>query len=139
MHKLAPIVLALALTGCAGCAAFGQLAKMAGSQWLGTVLDLAEASSERYFERHPNQRAHEVATAHLDVLRAQAAYDRAVRDGAGSTAEKAALVAAYRAYLERLTEFGVGEALAPAGGAEGDGPIPEPVALPSADEVEARL
>jgi hypothetical protein len=123
-----------------GCAAFGQLARAAGgSQWLGTVVEYAAAGAEQYFARHPNQRAQEVAAAGLEVLRAKAAYDEALVSERDPKPEKAALLEAWAAYLALLAELGVLDARVPDGGAQGEGPPPEPLQLPSADQVAARL
>jgi hypothetical protein len=117
-RELLYIIITIVLLG--GCSLLSQLA---GSQWLSSALDLASAGSRAYFDRHPSQeRQQAIADAYLEVLRAQAAYD-----GDRSPEHKAAVVEAYRAYLELLTEYGIRSAQGPVGGAEGNAPLPQPL------------
>jgi predicted dinucleotide-binding enzyme len=138
------VLLALMLTGCAGV--LEALAKAGqGAQWIGTVVDVAEAGADAYFDRHPNLEASRRVEA--AVRRARSAL--AALDAALATADAVeredvaqAKLEAVRAYAELrglLAELGVLTATPPAGGAEGDAPAPEPVELPLPEAIKAAL
>lgn len=116
-----------------------------GAQWLGTVIDVARGGADAFSARHPNrERDAAIARAERGARSALAAYEgllaagRAV-DNDDVVAARAALVTAYGALRALLDEAGVLDARSPAGGAETESPAPEPVSLPSVDEVAARL
>ena len=137
-HLITLILICLTLPG---CAAFSQLAKgVAGSNWLGAILDVASAGADAYFARHPSQREAEVIAAGLDVARANAAYAEAIAKGRDGVPEKAAVLKAYAEYRERLSLNRVLSGLPPDGGAEGDSAVPVlPLELPTPDEVASSL
>lgn len=135
---------ALMLTGCAGL--LEALAKSGqAAQWVGTVVDVAEAGADAYFARHPNLEA----SRRVDVAVRRARSALAALDAALATAEAVddqgvarAKVEALRTYSELrglLAELGVLTATPPAGGAEGNAPEPEPVELPLPEEIKAAL
>lgn len=142
--RLAALVLALCLAGCSG---FLQALTAAsqGAQWLGDIVEVADAGADAYFARHPSlERERTVDAAVLRSRRAVAALDAALA-GARSLDSgdvSAARVEALRAYYElriMLDEFGVLGAVPPPGGAESDAPPPAPLDLPMAAEVATRL
>lgn len=141
---------ALALTAavaCPGCAALGAAlpALALGAQWLGTVLDIAQAGATAYHARHPNQSQQDRATAALTAARdALAALEQALLDSRDPEAYpvRDARLEALRRYGELralLRDAGVLDARPPAGGAEADAPLPAPLALPTVDDLAARL
>jgi len=138
------VLLALFLAGCSG--AFELLAKVSqGAQWLGTVVDVAEAGAGTYFDRHPNQDAQKsVADAMRKVRRALGALDAALAtaeaaDDQDVTRAKREALRAYAELRSLLSDLGVLSATPPAGGAETTSPKPEPFDLPSSDEIGAVL
>lgn len=143
----APVLLllgVLTLSGCAGV--FEALSKAAqGAQWIGTVLDVAEAGADAYFARHPNLEAtRRVQAAARGARSALAALDAAVATANAAESEDIAQAKreALRAYAELrglLAEFGVLTATPPAGGAEAEAPKPEPFELPLPEEIGAAL
>ncbi len=117
MKHLLAITLALSLTGCA------LLSQLAGSRLLSTALDLASAGSQAYFDKHPSlERQQAIRALYLAVRRAHAAHAKEP-----SPETQAAVDDAYLAYYELLGEYGILSAQGPIGGAEGDGPPPEPL------------
>lgn len=137
-------VLVLGLGGCPGfLAALAHVTQ--GVQWLGAVLDAADAGQQAFFARHPNG---ESETLVRDLLRraklaeatlaGAAAAAKSAGDGDLETARTEALEA-YAKLRAVLDELGVLDARSPPGGAETDAPKPEPVELPTADEVRVRL
>lgn len=138
------VFLALMLTGCAGVLeALAQAGQ--GSQWIGTVVDVAEAGADAYFARHPNLEAsRRVETAVRRARSALAALDAALAtaDAVDDQDVAQAKVEALRAYTELrglLAELGVLTATPPAGGAEADAPEPEPFELPLPEQIKAAL
>lgn len=118
------------------------LAKAAqGAQYLGTVIDVADAGADAYFARHPNldaerrvEAAMRRAHAALTALNRSLATAEAVADEDVTRARSEAL-SAYGALRDLLAELGVLTATPPAGGAETDAPEPEPLELPMPSEV----
>lgn len=138
---------ALVVLTLAGCASVlpALIAASQGAQWLGTVLDVAEAGADAFLARHPHQATEEQidhavrkARAALSALDAALAVAEAVGDEDVARARHEAVVA-YGELRKLLDELGVLSGRAPAGGAETDAPLPEPVELPSAELIEARL
>lgn len=134
----------VSLSGCAGM--LPAIAKLAqGSQYLGTVIDVATAGAETYFARHPNLEAERRVEA--SVTRARSAL--AALDAALATVEavdsqnlKQARTEALKAYTELralLTDLGVLTATPPAGGVETDAPEPVPIALPTPEMIAGVL
>lgn len=136
---IAMLVAVLLLSGCP--ALLSALAVVAqASQYVGSLVSVADAGQEAYFARHPNQEAQERVSKALRV----AHQALAVLDGMTATATDASakdlalakrdVVAAYADLLVLLTELGVIDAKA-GGGAETTAPKPDPVLLPPADRV----
>jgi len=142
-HLLAA-VLALGLLGCAQLLPL--LAQAAqGAQWIASVVDVAEGGAEAYFARHPSQGAHDTVRASvrrsraaIAALNAAAAAGDAADAGELGRARDSALDA-YRELYATLEGLGVIDAVPPPGGAETEAPVPEPLDLPSADQVAAHL
>ena len=137
------VVLAATLSGCSGCASLlPALAKVSrGSQYLGTVIDVADAGADAYFARHPsldNERKVDAAVraAHgaLAALNGALAAAEAASDEDVVTARVEALKA-YASLRTLLADLGVLTATPPDGGAETDAPMPEPFTLPEAGAV----
>jgi len=140
---------AAALTGAlllAGCAQLGPVLAAAaqGAQYLGTVLDVAEAGADAYLARHPHQSTEEVlddaeryARQALATYNAMLTMGEAVDQGELEQARLAA-VDAYDELYSLLDTLGVLRARAPDGGAETSAPLPQPLQLPPPNEVEAR-
>jgi hypothetical protein len=145
--RIPPVLLLLGvftLSGCAGV--LDALVKTAqGAQWIGTVVDVAEAGAEAYFDRHPNlEDSRRVEAATRRTRSALAALDAllAVADAAGEGDVERAKQEALKAYAELrslLAELGVLSATPPAGGAESDAPEPLPFELPTPEEIGAAL
>lgn len=145
--RIRSILILAVLLLTAGCAALPQiLAGVAqGSQYLGSLLDVAESGSDAYFARHPSlERESKVAQAIRRARLAQAALDASVAaaasadDGNMSKARSDALEA-YKALRDLLDELGVTSATPPPGGAETEAPPPEPFELPPPDDVGRHL
>ena len=141
------ILLGGLLGGCAPALAAlqGLVRSTQGSQWLGSVLDVAETGAAAYFDRHPSiERQQDVAQAIRVARQAQEALDRvlaavdAVESGDAEKARSEALTA-YASLRALLAELGVLTATPPPGGAEGNAPSPVPLLLPTVAEVDARL
>jgi len=134
---------ALALAALLLVASCLPLARVAASaSWLGSVIDAAESAAAVYLARHPSAEVEQslavaVKRARLGVL----ALKSAALAGSENDAAKARAEAleAYRALRELLVEAHVLDAAPAIGGAETSAPMPEPVELPSGDEVAARL
>ncbi len=136
--------LLVALSGCAALpsilAGIGQ-----GAQWLGSLVDVAEAGSDAYFARHPSQaRAEQVDQRVRQAKMAVAALNQALAAAQAAESKdvqtaKQEAVTAYERLRELLDELGVLGAVAPPGGAETDAPAPEPLELPSAEDVASLL
>jgi hypothetical protein len=123
--------------------AFGKVAQ--GSQYLGTLIDVADTGSKLYFDRHPNLQAEREVRQRLQQARlAQQALDASLAaaqgaaDGDVQTARTEAL-RAYTALRELLQSLGIPQAIPPAGGAETDAPEPRPFDMPPPEAVEAAL
>ena len=130
----------LVLPGCAGVMRALQTAEQA-AQWLGSVVDVAEAGSQAYFARHPNQQRQDDVAFAIDrtrksllALNAALATAEAVDDGDVQTARLAALEA-YAALYDMLDNYGLRTARPPAGGAETDAPPPEPIDIPAPEHL----
>lgn len=143
MRSAALLALVLTLTGCSGAlAALRGVSE--GAQWVGTLVDVAESGSDAYFRRHPSlEREARVDAAVRRARASLAALERllALGDAAAReedvTAARSEALAAYGELRSLLAELGVLTATPPAGGAETSAPEPEPLALPSAAQVEA--
>lgn len=144
MKKIAFLSLVFLL----GCPAFwALLPKIAqGAQWVGTVLDVAEAGSQAYLARHPNQATEaQVVAALRNAKNALAAFNAAI--AAAESADDQNLVQTRQRALEAyeqlrilLEGFGITDATPPLGGAESsDAPLPEPFQMPSAYEIDQRM
>lgn len=145
MKRATVVVVAMLQIAPAGCA--GLLAALApiaqGAQALGSILDVAEAGSDAYLDRHPNREAElQVGAAlrrsrlALAALNAAAAAAKSADDEDLGAARKNA-TEAYARLRELLYDLGIPQALPPLGGAESsDAPEPEPFVLPAAAEVE---
>jgi len=136
------VLLALSSAGCASLLpALAQAAQ--GAQWIGTVLDVADAGSGAYFARHPNIESERrvgaaLRTSHgaLAALNAALASAEAASDEDVLKARSDAL-AAYTELHALLSDLGVLTATPPEGGAETDAPTPEPLDLPNPEQVGA--
>lgn len=138
------VLCVLPLSGCAGV--LPALAKAAqGAQWLGSIVEVADAGASAYFARHPSlEREQRVNAAVKRARLALAALDAALATADAAANEDAArakqeALAAYADLRALLVEFGVLSATPPAGGAEADAPEPEPFALPMPAEVSETL
>ena len=123
-----------------GCLPLAKVA--AAASWLGSVLDAAEAASVVYHQRHPSmQREQEFAVALKRARLAVVAMKGAALAGSESDAVAARKEAleAYRALRELLADGHVLDAAPATGGSETSAPMPEPVTLPTVDEVAAKL
>ncbi len=150
MTKLifATIIALALLTACCAPAlqALEAVSRIAqGSQWLSSVLDVAETGAKAYFDRHPNRDKEIAVEAALRrARRAMAALDsvlssaRALDARDGERARNEAL-AAYAELRELLSDFGVLGAVPPEGGAETEAPVPVPLRLPTDAEVATKL
>lgn len=137
MRLVLVALLAVALVGCQWLPAAA-----AGVAWLGQVLDLAQAGSRAYLERHPSQDAEaRVDAAILRARRAAASLGAAVAASDQGRAAKARLeaVAAYSELVALLDGLGVLDGRSPVGGAETDAPRPERLDLPSPESLSAHL
>lgn len=142
MRSAALLALVLTLTGCSGAlAALRGVSE--GAQWVGTLVDVAESGSDAYFRRHPSlEREARVDAAVRRARASLAALERLLTLGDAAaredvTAARREALAAYGELRSLLAELGVLTATPPAGGAETSAPEPEPLALPSAAQVEA--
>jgi hypothetical protein len=129
-----------------GCAALGQLARSAqGSQWLGSVLDVAAAGADAYFDRHPSLEREQQVRRALRVARtAQEALDAALAvadaaDAGDVQRARTAALQAYSALRDLLGELGILDGRPPPGGADAGGPDPGPLELPTSAELAAAL
>lgn len=131
------LVFVLSVCGCL------PLAKVAAAaSWLGSVLDAAEAASVVYHQRHPSMEREQAFAVALKRARlAVVAMKGAALAGSESDAVAARkeVLEAYRALRELLAEGHVLDAAPAVGGSETSAPMPEPVALPTVDEVAAKL
>lgn len=116
-----------------------------GADWLAAAIDAAESGSERYFARHPNRDAQQSVSSALhrarlanEALTGLLATVDAINDERLDYARKRALKT-YASLYALLDSLGVQDAIAPAGGADGDAPDPLPFALPSPDELASVL
>jgi hypothetical protein len=116
-----------------------------GSDYLGSVIDVAERKADRYFDRHPNlEREREVeqqfdmAREKLELLRKVIAVSDALEAGDVERARAAALDA-YEALRQVLDSYGILDATPPAGGAETDAPKPQPFSMPTRADMESVL
>jgi len=137
------VVFAIMLSSLCGCAELLPFVSRVaqGAQWIGSLVDVAEAGSSAYFARHPQQTAERDvgaavmrARSALAALNAATAAAKATDDGDVDAAKREA-VAAYDALRTLLDDLGVLGAIPPDGGAETDAPDPRPVVLPTADAV----
>lgn len=123
---------------CAGCQLLPALA--AGASWLGSLVDVAEAGANAFDRRHPSvSRAEDIAKAVFVARKAIAALDAAIAAGEDPSTARANALRAYAELRAILDATGVLDAIAPAGGAETEAAAPQPLELPTAEEVEARL
>lgn len=146
------LAIALTVVACTSCTprqmaaasdVIGSIAR--GSSWLASALDAGESGASRYFARHPNaDREQDVSTALHRARLAQETLDGLL--AAVSSVEderldhaRAAALQAYGALRQLLDELGVLDAAAPDGGAEAEAPEPLPFALPTLEEMAARL
>ena len=129
--------LALASTGCQSL--LPVLAKMGqASQYLGSVINVAEDGARAYFARHPSQEREAAADRAIRRARlALAALDAALTasDPKQRAAARTEALKAYSALRALLDSFGVLTATPPLGGAETTAPKPEPFELPKAAEI----
>jgi hypothetical protein len=113
-----------------------------GAQWLGSLLDVADAGQRAYFDRHPSIEGEpRVAEAITRSRLALATLDHALAAGSAedqATARREA-VAAYEALRKLYDELGVLDARPSPGGPETDAPLPKPLPLPTGEEVAAVL
>ncbi len=144
MKPLRAAILACALLACSGL--LPALARVAqGAQMVGSVLDVAEAGSTAFFNRHPSMDDEQRVTVAIRATRsALAALDGAIAaadalDDGDVVKARAELLETYKELRKLLAEIGVLDARAPIGGAEGLAPQPEPVEMPTSAEVAARL
>lgn len=116
-----------------------------GAQWIGSLIDVAESGSQVYFARHPSMDAQgKVNVAVQRARTALAALDHALAAAEGAQNEdvgeaRREALAAYQELRALLEDLGVLTAKPPAGGAETEAPLPEPVALPTVEEVAGVL
>jgi len=144
MRRRQLFAMMLAAAAAPGCSAAAPVlsAIAQGAQWLGSVLDIADAGQRSYFNRHPNMDAEgRINEALTHARTALAALDHAI--GAASAEDeakaRAEAVAAYDALRKLLDETGVLDGRPPPGGPETDAPVPKPVELPSREQVAMRL
>jgi len=130
----------LALPGCAGFMHALQNAEQA-AQWLGSVVDVAEAGSRAYFARHPNQERQDDVSLQIDrtrkslqALNAALATAEAI-DAKDVQAARVAALEAYAALYDLLDNYGVRTATPPAGGAETTAALPEPLDIPPPEQL----
>jgi hypothetical protein len=98
-----------------------------------SAVQAADIAQQVYFARHPNPETQETISRLKEVYyRAQLAYD-----GDPSPDNRDKLVSAYRALYAELGP--VMTATPPPGGAESDSRQPEPIDLPTPEEVERGL
>ena len=133
------------LSGCAALpsilAGIGQ-----GAQWLGSLVDVAEAGSGAFLARHPSQaKAQQIAERVMQARLTIAALDAALAaTEAGESkdvqAAKQQALTAYERLRELLSSLGVlsGKCV-DCGGAETDAPQPQPLELPEAAKVASLL
>ena len=136
------VLLALSSAGCASL--LPALAKAAqGAQWIGTVIDVADAGSSAYFARHPNLESERKVD---DALRASqgalAALNAALASAEAATDEdvvkaRSEALKAYNELYKVLSDLGVLTATPPDGGAETDAPTPEPLDIPKPEQLGA--
>lgn len=134
------VLLALSSAGCASL--LPALAKAAqGAQWIGTVLDVANAGSGAYFDRHPNLETERKVDAALRASRgALATLNAALASAEAATDEdvvkaRSEALKAYTELHDLLSDLGVLTATPPDGGAETDAPPPDPVNIPNPEQV----
>ena len=135
---------------CTGCAAFRSALEAVSevsraSQWVASVVDVAEDGSRAYFARHPSPErqgdvsvAVEAARRSLAILNGLLAGADAVDRGDVQEARRRALEA-YAALYDMLEAYGINGALPPAGGAETEERPPDPLHLPTPEMVAARI
>lgn len=134
------LVGALAL-GSAGCGTFLSDAMMAlneGSRiagGIGRALDMADTGARLFFAGQPSPEAHRVTAAVQAARSALAAYDAAVRAGKDVEAAYGALREAYGQVREVIDATGVASGTR-TGGAQGEGPEPAPVVLPTWEDLQ---
>jgi hypothetical protein len=148
----ATIIVALVLPLCLSCtpaqmraASDAMQGISKGASWLGAALEVADSGASAFFSRHPNaEREAEVSQA---LHRARLAHE--ALEGLIAAADslddprlehvRSRALAAYGALRALLESLGVLDATAPDGGAESEAPLPLPFALPTQDEIAARL
>lgn len=110
-------------------------------QWIGSLVDLADAAQRAFFDRHPNMEAEAEARRYIDAARAAVAVaDAAVAVGKSvSDGDVEGALGAYDRMREALDKLGVLSATAPSGGAETDAPLPRPVDLPTIEQIRQTL
>jgi hypothetical protein len=123
-----------------GVTAFAQ-----GSQYLGTLIDIADGGQRAYFNRHPSLELEpRVQEKIFEARQALAAMDAALaaaeRAGEGDVigARNKALEA-YEALYNLLHELGIPQAKPASGGPETDAPEPKPFELPTPEIVAILL
>jgi hypothetical protein len=144
---IASICCAPVLSGCAAATQLleGLVQSTQGSQWLGSALDLAASGAKAYFARHPNmERQQEVADALHKARLLKQVYDATLAttkalDSGDIEKAKMAAIDGFEALRILMKDFGVLDALAPPGGAEGNAPDPKPFTLPTAAELTERM
>lgn len=140
--------LLLFLPGCGALPALlGALsAASRGGDVLESAIAVADAGQDAFFARHPSVEREPVVKAALrKAIQGLAAYRsalaaaKAIDDGDLLKAKEEA-VESYRAAKKLLDEMGIPSATPPEGGSESEhAPIPEPFALPTADQIAVRL
>lgn len=133
------LICTLITSGCAGLLPALQAAAQ-GAQYVGSLLDVADAGTSAYLARHPNDSdAGDIAVALRAARSALAAYDEAIAAGRNLDAARSALLSAYDDLRGLLDRLGVLEGRGPAGGADGDAPDPGPLPMPETDVVRGLL
>ena len=139
------MALAFAVLGCSPAMLSAVTKAAQVTQWIGSLLDVADGGQRLYFNRHPNMEAEQRVAEALRVARAAvAAADRAV--AAAESAEDGNMVHAseqeLKAYGELralLQELGVLDGIAAPGGAESDAPAPGKLDLPTVAEIAQHI
>lgn len=131
------VAMLAALGMVASCSMLPALAQVgAGAQYLGSLIEVADAGARAWLDRHPSLEAQQqIDTTLRRARQALALLDAAVAAGDDIEAARLEALSRYEELRMVLEQVGVLDAVAPEGGAESGAPDPEPLALPTAVEV----
>lgn len=114
-----------------------------GAQYLGSLIEVADAGSSAWLARHPSQETqHQIDAALRRARTRTAALDGAIARGASDeeiATERAEALAAYAALRELLDATGVLSGRGAVGGAEAEAPEPGVVELPAVEVVAVAM